>query len=139
MRKWCPGYGSQPNDVMFVGEKPGVEEMRVGRPFVGRSGEEQDEYLRKYHLSIRRFYITNVVKHFVGDRHPTPDEIEKWAPMLQTEIENCAPKLIVAVGAVAARYFLGDDISLDITHGILHDPTDQSTYTGFGREQQASG
>lgn len=128
MRKWCPGFGSQPNDVMFVGEKPGVEEMRIGRPFVGRSGEEQDEYLRKYHLSVRRFYITNVVKSFVGERHPTADEIEKWTPLLQDEIEACAPKLIVAVGAVAARYFLGDDISLDIVHGILHDPTPRSSH-----------
>jgi uracil-DNA glycosylase family 4 len=113
---------------MFVGEKPGVEEMRIGRPFVGRSGEEQDEYLRKYHLSVRRFYITNLVKSFVGERHPTPDEIEKWTPILENEVENCTPKLIVAVGAVAARYFLGEDISLDIVHGILHDPTERSSH-----------
>lgn len=113
---------------MFVGEKPGVEEMRVGRPFCGRSGEEQDEYLRRHHLSTRRFYITNVVKSFVGERHPTPDEVEQWREMLHNEIENCAPKLIVAVGAVAARYFLGNDISVDIVHGILHDPTPQSSH-----------
>lgn len=114
----CPGSGPLPSDILLCGEKPGTDEIRKGKPFIGKSGEEQSAYLARHHLSTHGWYLTNVVKEFVGDRPPSEDEIEHWAPELQSEVGKCNPKLIIAVGAISARYFLGSDASLEIVHGI---------------------
>ncbi len=118
----CPGAGPVPASIFLCGEKPGLEEIRQRKPFIGRSGDEQNDYLRRYHLSTRTFYITNLIKHFIGDRSPTDDEISYWSPTLQSEIDACQPRLIIAVGAVATRYFLGQSAALETVHGIPHHP-----------------
>lgn len=118
----CPGAGPTPSDVFLCGEKPGLEEIRRRIPFIGRSGDGQNDYLRRYHLSTRTFYLTNLIKHYIGDRNPTDEEIEYWAPTLQDEIDRCSPKLIIAVGSIATRYFLGRDAALETVHGIPHHP-----------------
>lgn len=118
----CPGSGPVPSSIFLCGEKPGLEEIRQRKPFIGRSGDEQNDYLRRYHLSTRTFYITNLIKHYIYDRTPTEDEITYWSPTLQLEIDACSPKLIIAVGAVATRYFLGQSAALETVHGIPHHP-----------------
>lgn len=118
----CPGFGPLPSTILLCGEKPGKEEIRLGKPFAGKSGDEQNDYLRRYHLSTRTFYVTNLIKHFIGDRNPTPDEINYWSPVLQSEIEQCNPTLIIAVGSVAIRYFLGEGATLETVHGLPHLP-----------------
>lgn len=118
----CPGSGPIPSSIFLCGEKPGLEEIRNRKPFIGRSGDEQNDYLRRYHLSTRTFYLTNLIKHFIGDRSPTDDEIAYWSPTLQREIEDCNPQLIIAVGAIATRYFLGQSAALETVHGIPHHP-----------------
>lgn len=118
----CPGAGPVPSSIFLCGEKPGIDEIRNRKPFIGRSGDEQNDYLRRYHLSTRTFYLTNIVKHFIGDRSPTDEEIAYWSPTLQSEIDACSPKLIIAVGAVATRHFLGQSAALETVHGIPHHP-----------------
>lgn len=121
-RLQCPGAGPIPSAIFLCGEKPGLEEIRQRKPFIGASGDEQNDYLRRHHLSTRSFYLTNIIKHYIGDRNPTDQEIEFWSPYLQDEIARCQPKLIIAVGAVSARYFLGQEARLETVHGIPHRP-----------------
>lgn len=121
-RLQCPGAGPVPSLIFLCGEKPGLEEIRQRKPFIGRSGDEQNDYLRRYHLSTRTFYLTNLCKHFIGDRSPTDEEIAYWSPALQSEIDACSPRLTIAVGAVATRYFLGQSAALETVHGIPHHP-----------------
>lgn len=115
------GAGRKPNDVCLVGEAPGREEASRGRPFVGRSGAEQEAYLRRHNLSASTMYRTNVVKEYRdGNPDPTPDQIDEWTPILLDEIDACQPRLIVAVGRFAARWFLGESADLEMVHGIPH-------------------
>lgn len=128
-----PGYGAAPSRVMLIGEAPGREEAfnkPSPRPFVGRSGREQEHlYLSGHdldsraHCTSRGWYKTNVVKDYLpGNPDPTPELIDKWTPTLLSEVERCAPRLIIAVGRFAARFFLGDRASILMTHGLPHVP-----------------
>lgn len=116
----CPGAGPLPSPIFLCGEKPGETEIRNKRPFSGRSGEEQDAYLRRYNLSTRRWYLTNIVKHFIRDRQPDYQEILDARPEIDRELAACLPSLIIAVGAVASRFFLGESTALETVHGIPH-------------------
>lgn len=115
------GEGRIPSRLMLVGEAPGQEEAARGRPFVGKTGKEQDAHLERNGLSRRDFYITNLRKTFIpGNPAPTPEEVAKWGPVLEQEIENVRPKFILAVGGHSVRYFLGEGAHLDAVHGIPH-------------------
>lgn len=116
-----PGYGRKPSEWMLIGEAPGLEESRRKRPFVGRSGEELNRLLSRHGLSLSSAYTTNVCKeHREGNPDPTREQIEYWTPTLLREIEEVNPKIIVATGRYAARWLLGEEATLDITHGIPH-------------------
>lgn len=121
-----PPYGPTPNSVLLVGEAPGYNEAYhkpQPRPFVGRSGEEQRWYLSRHSISPDSFRQTNIVWEYIeGNPDPTPSLISKWRPHLISEIRSCRPKLIVAVGRFAARAFLGNDLEMEICHGIPHNP-----------------
>jgi len=115
------GRGPVPASWMIVGEAPGREEAARGRPFVGKSGQEQDAYLARFGLSTHNAYITNVCKLYIeGNPDPTPKLIAEWSPVLQDEIERVQPQLIVAVGRFAVRWFLGDATEMDAVHGLPH-------------------
>lgn len=115
------GSGRVPNDVMLIGEMPGETESRTGVPFTGASGKELSWYLSRYNLSHLFFYCTNVCKTYIpGNPDPTPTQIEQWTPFLEAEIEQCNPKLIIAVGRYSTQWFLGPDISIGKVHGIPH-------------------
>jgi len=106
-----PGYGTTPNDIMVVGEAPGQQEARANppRPFVGPAGDEQLQYLRPYGLTPKLWYNTNVNKTYtVGNPDPTNEQISQWTQTLIDEVVACQPKLIIAVGGFATRWFLGD-------------------------------
>lgn len=106
---------------MLVGEAPGAEEAAIGRPFVGRSGEEQEWYLQHYGLVARRYFQTNVVKEFrPGNPDPTPAQIAEWTPHLLAEIAEVNPRVVVAVGRFATKWFLGDAAYMAMCHGIPH-------------------
>lgn len=107
------GEGSKKANIMFVGEAPGREEVRQGRPFVGRAGKFLDELLKKSGIERKNVFITNVVKvGLPGNRRPTRKEIKKWLPDLSSEMHEVEPKKIVLLGDTALRaFFPGKKIS----------------------------
>jgi len=107
-----PGEGSLTADIMFIGEGPGFNEDRDGRPFVGRSGRFLDEMLAEIGLRRQDVYITNVVKcRPPGNRDPLPSEIEACNPYLDAQIEMIAPTVVVMLGKYSFnRFFPGESI-----------------------------
>jgi uracil-DNA glycosylase family protein len=119
------GEGEKHTEVMLVGEQPGDQEDRVGRPFVGPAGQLLDQALRKVGIERDKLYVTNVVKHFKwelkGKRriHQTPNiqEITACRPWLDTEIMLVKPRVIVCLGATAAQTLLGKEFRVTQQHG----------------------
>lgn len=102
----APRFGEGPEDaeIMLVGQNPGKEEVKQGRPFVGRSGQYLNEVLNKNDIDRSKLYLTGVVKEPTpGNRKPTADEIRRWMPSLVSEIKHIKPKIIVLMGRVAWR------------------------------------
>ena len=96
------GEGPNSARVMLVGQNPGIEEERQGRPFVGRAGKYLTTILEKNGLNRRDLYITNIVKcRTPQNRKPTSKEIEDCLPVLLEEIDKIKPELIVLLGNVA--------------------------------------
>lgn len=117
------GKGDMPSPVMFIGEAPGREEARCGVPFIGQSGYELRWYLSAHNTYLDHWYITNIVKTYLpGNPDPTPALIDFWSPSLISEIRECNPKLIVAVGRFAARWLLGSSLDMEMVHGLPHTP-----------------
>jgi len=97
-----PGEGPFHAKVMLVGQNPGEEEDKTGRPFVGRAGKFLNAALNRNGISRGDLFITNVVKHKTpGNRTPKPDEIAACMPYLATQIMAIKPKIIVLMGAAA--------------------------------------
>ena len=117
------GVGDEQADWLFVGEGPGAEEDAKGEPFVGQAGKLLDNMLSSIDLKRgEKVYIANVVKcRPPGNRNPEPDEAAACAPYLDRQIELIAPKLIVALGKVAATRLLGRDASIASLRGKLLD------------------
>jgi uracil-DNA glycosylase family 4 len=107
-----PGEGSPTADIMFIGEGPGFNEDRDGRPFVGRSGAFLDEMLTKIGLRRQDVYITNVVKcRPPSNRDPLPGEIEACKSYLDAQIDMIAPKVVVMLGKYSFnQFFPGESI-----------------------------
>ena len=110
------GEGPRAATVMFVGEQPGDQEDRQGRPFVGPSGELLDAALEEARIDRSEVYVTNTVKHFKWERgtgkrrihkKPNDSEIRACRPWLEAEIALVKPHVIVALGATAAQARLG--------------------------------
>jgi DNA polymerase len=106
-----PGVGDRNADWLIVGEAPGAEEDARGEPFVGRAGKLLDAMLRAVGLDRSRgVYITNIVKcRPPNNRDPAPDEAAACAGYLERQIALIQPKLILAVGKVAAQNLLGSE------------------------------
>ncbi len=104
-----PGVGDRQADWLIVGEAPGADEDASGEPFVGRAGKLLDAMLRAVGLNRQRgVYITNIVKcRPPGNRDPAPDEAAACSGYLERQIALINPKLILAVGKVAAHNLLG--------------------------------
>jgi uracil-DNA glycosylase family 4 len=111
--KSVPGEGSAATEVIFVGEGPGFNEDRQGRPFVGQAGALLDELLGSVGWSRDEVFITNVVKcRPPGNRDPEPDEIATCAPYLARQLEALEPALVVTLGRFSmARFRPGARIS----------------------------
>jgi DNA polymerase len=110
---------------MIVGEQPGDAEDRQGHPFVGPAGQVLDQGLAAAGIDRRQVYVTNAVKHFKweprGKRrlHKTPAqrEIEACRPWLEAELEAVRPRLILALGATAAKALLGAQFRITVSRG----------------------
>jgi len=101
------GEGDPNTNLMFVGEAPGEQEDLQGRPFVGRAGQLLTRFLNLYGVSRDKVYITNVVKcRPPNNRNPAPDEIAACYPFLEKQIKLISPKVILCLGAFAARTVL---------------------------------
>jgi uracil-DNA glycosylase len=104
----CFADGSPHAEVMLIGEAPGAEEDRLGRPFVGQSGKLLDKMLATIGLHRASVYITNVIYwRPPGNRSPTQAEIAACQPFLERQVELLKPKVIVFLGGIAARGLLG--------------------------------
>lgn len=102
-----PGEGSPDTEVLFVGEGPGYNEDRLGRPFVGRAGEMLQRLLGSIGWSRDEVFITNVVKCRPPDnRDPQPDEITACAPFLARQMAIIDPALVVTLGRHSLGTFL---------------------------------
>jgi uracil-DNA glycosylase len=109
------GEGTTRATVMLVGEQPGDQEDRAGRPFVGPAGRLLDEALETAGIDRKAAYVTNVVKHFKwearGKRRihakPAWSEIAACRPWLDRELEAVRPRVLVCLGATAAQALLG--------------------------------
>ena len=108
-----PGEGDPRAALMFIGEGPGFNEDRQGRPFVGPAGQFLDDLLRSIGLRREDVFITNMVKcRPPNNRDPFPGEINACAHYLDDQIVAVAPKVIVPLGRHAlARWFPRDSIS----------------------------
>ncbi len=116
------GVGPQTAELMVVGEGPGADEDAQGEPFVGRAGKLLDEMLKSIgHSRAANTYIANVVKcRPPGNRDPEKDEVEGCRPYLDQQIALIRPRLIVALGRVAALRLLGGDEALSRLRGPIH-------------------
>lgn len=120
-----PGEGSATAKVMFVGEGPGYNEDKLGRPFVGRAGDVLDRLLVKYGLNRSEVFIANVVKHRPpNNRAPMKDEVRACMPYLLQQIKIINPKIIVPLGRSALEIFIKDKTITDM-HGNAYKAGDR--------------
>jgi uracil-DNA glycosylase len=121
-----PGEGHPSTEVVFVGEGPGFNEDRLGRPFVGRAGEKLVELLGSIQWPRDEVFITNVVKCRPPDnRDPLPDEVAACRPYLRRQLEVLDPALVVTLGRFSMAAFMpGTRISE--VHGTVR-PADPAT------------
>lgn len=115
------GVGNQAADWMIVGEAPGAEEDRRGEPFVGRAGKLLDEMLRAVGLRRDAVFIANILKcRPPNNRDPLAEEASSCRAYLERQIELASPKIILAVGRVAAQHLLGSDAPVGQMRGQKH-------------------
>jgi DNA polymerase len=115
------GVGSETADWLIIGEAPGAEEDRRGEPFVGRAGKLLDEMLRSVDLARESVFIANVLKcRPPNNRDPAVDEAACCRAYLDRQIALLSPKLILAVGRIAAQHLLKTDAPLGRLRGQKH-------------------
>jgi uracil-DNA glycosylase len=111
--------------IMIIGEQPGDQEDKQGRPFVGPAGKLLDKCLEEMDIDRRKVYVTNTVKHFRWEprgklrihKKPSMKEIHACRPWLEAELEVVRPELIVCLGATAAQSLLGSGFKITQSHG----------------------
>jgi len=101
------GEGSHFAKIMFIGEAPGRNEAKTGRPFCGAAGKILDELLQSAGIKREEVYVTNIVKDRPPqNRDPLPEEIEIYGPFLDRQIEIIQPKIIATLGRYAMSYIM---------------------------------
>ena len=112
------GTGNRRADWMVVGEAPGADEDRQGEPFVGRAGQLLNAMLRAIGLAREEVYIANILKcRPPRNRDPRPEEVACCEGYLQRQVELVEPRLILAVGRIAAHNLLKTDVPLGRMRG----------------------
>jgi uracil-DNA glycosylase family 4 len=116
------GVGPQRADWLVIGEAPGAEEDRRGEPFVGAAGQLLDAMLRAIDLDrARNVYIANVLKSRPpNNRDPLPEEVAACMPYLLAQVALLRPKIMLAVGRIAAQNLLGTTAPLGRLRGTVH-------------------
>jgi DNA polymerase len=115
------GVGSPDADWMIIGEAPGAEEDRRGEPFVGRAGKLLDEMLRAVGQERGSVFIANILKcRPPNNRDPKPEESSQCRGYLERQIQLVQPKIILAVGRIAAQLLLDTDTPVGRLRGTIH-------------------
>ena len=116
------GVGNPRAELMFVGEGPGADEDTQGEPFVGRAGQLLNNMIKAMGLRREDVYIANIVKcRPPGNRTPERDECETCSPFLMRQIAVVKPKVVVALGAVAAKNLLAINAPMSELRGRFYD------------------
>ncbi|MGA8869234.1 MAG: uracil-DNA glycosylase [Candidatus Sulfotelmatobacter sp.] len=116
------GVGNPRAELMFVGEGPGADEDEQGEPFVGRAGQLLNNMIKAMGLKREEVYIANIVKcRPPGNRTPERDECETCSPFLMRQIAVIKPKVVVALGAVAAKNLLAINAPMSELRGRWYD------------------
>src|SRR5258706_8461214 len=116
------GVGNMNADLMFVGEGPGADEDKQGEPFVGRAGQLLNNMITAMGIHREDVYIANVVKcRPPENRTPEKDECDTCSPFLMRQIEVIQPRMIVALGAVAAKNLLQMNDTMANLRGHIYD------------------
>ena len=116
------GVGNPNAELMFVGEGPGADEDAQGEPFVGRAGQLLNNMIKAMGLKREEVYIANVVKcRPPGNRTPERDECDTCSPFLMRQIAVIKPKVVVALGAVAAKNLLAINAPMSELRGRFYD------------------
>ena len=116
------GVGNSSADWMIIGEAPGAEEDRRGEPFVGRAGKMLDEMLRSIGQGRDSVFIANILNcRPPNNRDPKPAEAAKCREYLERQIALVRPKIILAVGKIAAQNLTGSDDPVGRMRGRSHD------------------
>lgn len=101
------GEGNHSAKIMFIGEAPGENEAKTGRPFCGRAGKILDYLLQSVGIERKDVYVTNIVKDRPPkNRDPLPDEIEAYAPFLDRQIEIIKPEVVATLGRFSMSYIM---------------------------------
>jgi DNA polymerase len=115
--KAVPGEGDPDADIIFMGEAPGKTEAKMGRPFIGRSGQLLRALIREAGLREEDVYITSPVKYLPDRGTPTPKDIAHAKTHLEKQLTVIDPKAIVLLGNVAVQGVLGRKIPVKTDHG----------------------
>ena len=116
------GVGNPRAEIMFVGEAPGADEDQQGEPFVGRAGQLLNNMISAMGIRRQDVYIANIIKcRPPGNRTPEREECDTCSPFLMRQIEVVKPKMIVALGAVAAKTLLGVNDAMVNLRGQIYD------------------
>ena len=125
------GTGDPHAALMFIGEGPGADEDEQGLPFVGRAGQLLNNMIVAMGLQREQVYIANIVKcRPPGNRTPERDECDTCSPFLMRQIRVVQPKVIVALGATAAKNLLGMNDSMAALRGRFYDFSPKGSMTG---------
>lgn len=116
--KLVPGEGNANADIVFVGEAPGKEEIKTGRPFVGRAGKVLRSLIGSIGLEAEDVFITSAVKYLPKNYvTPKPSDIEHGRKHLFKQLDIIKPKVIVLLGNIAAQSVLHEKFSIAQDHG----------------------
>jgi uracil-DNA glycosylase family 4 len=116
------GVGNPNAELMFIGEAPGADEDQQGEPFVGRAGQLLNNMIRAMGIERKDVYIANIIKcRPPGNRTPEREECETCSPFLMRQIAAIKPKVIVALGAVAAKTLLAVNAPMSELRGRWFD------------------
>ena len=117
-RNFVPGNGNLMASLMLVGQAPGAEEDKLGKPFIGRSGRLLDRLIGLAGMERSDLYITSVVQFFPpGNRMPTQQEVDECMPFLRKQIAVVKPSIIVTLGALSSHSLASVD-KIATNHGI---------------------
>ncbi len=120
--KFVFGSGNSNADVMIIGEAPGADEDKQGKPFVGRAGKLLTDILKAINFERDEVFIANILKcRPPSNRNPLPEEMNECTPYLYKQIEMIKPKVILCLGLVAAHYLIDDKLSLTKMRGNTYE------------------